>query len=128
MSSLSETSNEAVVCENIGPQERAKRMRWGYACAALGVGLSAALLATHAGHAWRLTAFVPFTLAGFGFFQAREHTCVANVARNVRNMDDGDKPVTAAADIRQLALQARRVYLESFASAAVLTGILLLLP
>ncbi|HTQ03629.1 MAG TPA: hypothetical protein VMI54_07220 [Polyangiaceae bacterium] len=128
MTTLSDASSDSVVCENIGPRERARRLRWGVGCAAVAVGLSAALVATHAPHVWRLTAFVPFVLAGFGFFQAREHTCISNVARNVRNMDDGDKPVTDAAEIRQLAAQARRVYVQSFASAAVLTLVLLFLP
>lgn len=128
MPSLSETAGEPVVCENIGPRERAKRFWSGVVFGVAGLGLSAALLATHVEYAWRLTAFVPFAMAGFGFFQAREHTCVANVARKVRNMDDGDKPVTDARDIRQLALQARRVYVQALASAAALTVILLLLP
>jgi hypothetical protein len=128
MATLSETSGESVVCENIGPRERAKRVRIGVVSLVAGVGLAAALVVTHAAYGWRLTAFVPFLLAGFGFFQAREHTCIANVARGVKNLDDGDEPVTAAAEIRQLAQQARRVYLQSFASATAATLVLLILP
>ncbi len=128
MVTLSETSGEPLVCENIGPHERAKRVRLGVVSLVVGVGLSAALVATHAAYGLRLTTFLPFLLAGLGFFQAREHTCVANVARGVRNMDDGDKPVTDAADIRQLALRARRVYVQAFASAAAATLVLLILP
>jgi hypothetical protein len=125
---MSETSGDSVVCENIGPRERAKRMRFGVVSGVVAVGLGAVLVATHAPRVTRLTVFVPLVLAGLGVFQAREHTCVANVARRVRNMDEGDAPVTDAGDIRQLALQARRVYVKAFASAAAATIVLLVLP
>jgi hypothetical protein len=128
MAALGETSDGSAVCENIGPRERAKRVRFGVVSLLIAVALSALLVATHAAYGFRLTAFVPFLFAGFGLFQAREHTCVANVARGVRNMDDGDRPVTDAADLRQLALQARRVYVQSFASAAAATLVLLIIP
>jgi len=128
MATVSDTSGESVVCENIGPRERAKRMRFGVAAGVVAAGLGVVLVATNAPRITRLTVFVPLVIAGLGVFQARERTCVANVARGVRNMDDGDKPVTDDGDVRQLALQGRRVYVQAFGSAAALTALLLILP
>lgn len=128
MTTVDEASGGSVVCENIGPRERAKRMRFGVACGVVAAGLGVVLLATRAPRMFRLTVFVPLALSGLGVFQARGHTCVANVARGVRNMDQGDQPVTDAGELRQLALQGRRVYVQSFASAAALTAAFFLLP
>jgi hypothetical protein len=128
MSALSETSSDSSVCENIGPRQRAKRVRFGVVFGAIGLGLVAALLETHAGRAWRLTAFLPFVMAGISLFQVRERTCVAFAARGIRDMDDGEQPVTNPAELKQIALQSRRVYTQALITAAALTLLLLLLP
>jgi len=47
-------------------------------------------------------------------------------ARGARNMDVGDEPVRDPEEARQLRAQARRIYVESFVGAALLTGLSLL--
>lgn len=65
----------AEVCRiNIGPRERAKRMRFGVISLALGVGIAAALIVLGVPRMWRLALFAPFAIAGIGVFQAREKT------------------------------------------------------
>lgn len=43
-------------------------------------------------------------------------------------MDDGAKPITDEAELRQVRAQARRVYAQSLALAVALTAIATLLP
>jgi hypothetical protein len=47
-------------------------------------------------------------------------------ARGARNMDGGDEAVRDPEEARRLRAQARRIYAESFAGAALLTGLSLL--
>ncbi|MBS2031849.1 MAG: hypothetical protein JST54_28390 [Deltaproteobacteria bacterium] len=66
---------EGAVCiANIGPRERAKRMRFGLIALGLGVAVAVPLVATHVHWLWRLPVFLPLWMAGVGIFQAREHT------------------------------------------------------
>lgn len=67
--------DEAVACRiNIGPRERRARRNFGLIGLALGVLVSAVLLATHAGWLARLSVFLPFWVGGIGLFQAYEKT------------------------------------------------------
>ena len=59
---------------NIGPQERAKRLRFGVIAFAAAI-LAAVLLITQGfTPLFRLLLFLPFAAAGTGFFQARDKT------------------------------------------------------
>ena len=70
---------------------------------------------------------VPYAVAGSGIFQALESTCVALVARDQRNLDTGVEPVPPT-EPDALHQRARRDYIESTATAALLTLASLLLP
>jgi hypothetical protein len=59
---------------NLGPLEQRKRRRFGYAALGLGLVLGVALVVTGAGRLVRLGLFLPFWMAGIGYFQAREKT------------------------------------------------------
>jgi len=59
---------------NIGPRERAKRLRYGIVFAALSVAAAVVLFATGAPRGLRLLLFVPLWIAGTGIFQALEKT------------------------------------------------------
>jgi hypothetical protein len=80
------------------------------------------LVVEHAARPWRLAVFPLAFAAALCLIQVRERTCVALAARNVRDLDDGEKPVTEPGDQRRIAVQARRVYLHSVVIAAAITA------
>ena len=59
---------------NIGPAQRAMRMRFGLVCLAIAVAAAVALVVTGAPRLSRLGVALPLLLAGYGVFQAREKT------------------------------------------------------
>ncbi|HEX6273672.1 MAG TPA: hypothetical protein VFZ53_11545 [Polyangiaceae bacterium] len=125
----SEAHESASVCiPNIGPKERAKRLRIGVIVLLTGAFVSAALLLAGADRPWRLVAFIPFWAGATALFQVYEKTCIALAARNVRNLDDGEVAVGDSDERRQIGRQARRVRLEGLATALVLTLALFALP
>jgi hypothetical protein len=63
-----------VCIANIGPRERRKRLTSGIVILALGAGIAAALVVTHAHALWRLSLFVLFYSGASGVFQWREKT------------------------------------------------------
>jgi len=63
-----------VCIDNIGPRERAKRLRYGVVFAALSLAAAVALVATGTPRLYRLALFLPFWVSGSGFFQALEKT------------------------------------------------------
>ena len=65
---------EEVCLINIGPQQRRKRLNFGLFMLAAGSAQAALLLFTGFSRWLRLLLFVPFSLAGYGIFQAREKT------------------------------------------------------
>ncbi len=128
MISRAADKTEGECIPNIGPNERRKRVVFGTIALAIGVALSIYLMTIASPRPWRLLVLLPFWSGTVGFFQARDKTCVANSARGVRNMDTGDEPVTNAAELAQMRAQARKVHIESFVAAILLTLVVLLLP
>jgi hypothetical protein len=59
---------------NIGPTGRRRRMIGGAIWLALGIWAAVGLARTNVAPLWRAALIVPFTLAAFGYFQAREST------------------------------------------------------
>jgi hypothetical protein len=86
------------------------------------------LVTSHAARPWRLVLAPLLFGAAVGLLQVRERTCVALVARGLRDMDDGEKPVSDPAEQRQLKLQARRIYAQSSLIALIFTAVYYLLP
>lgn len=69
------TQVDGRICvENIGPNERRKRMLGGVFGAILTALIAIALLTSSADRAWRLILFVPAVMSASGFFQAHERT------------------------------------------------------
>jgi hypothetical protein len=63
------------VCRiNIGPKQRAIRMRFGLTFLVIGLAVGAALLVAGVARPWRLTLFPLFAMAAAGVLQAREKT------------------------------------------------------
>jgi len=115
-------------CENIGPRQRRKRIRFGIALLALGAVLAGVLLTLDASRALRAVVFIPFAAAGIGLAQVRYRTCVVFAARRVKDMDQGEVPVTDARELAQILRQARLVYAQGLGLAALLTLLVLVLP
>jgi hypothetical protein len=113
---------------NIGPEERKKRITFGSVLMAVGAAAAIYLVTSGAHRPLRLLVMFPFWMGAIGLFQARDKTCVANSARGVRNMDSGDEPVTNPAELQQMRAQARKVHIESFVTAVVLTLLVVLVP
>jgi hypothetical protein len=59
---------------NIGPKERAKRMRFGVVALVVTLGGAVAMMASGVSPLWRLVLFLPFMTAATGYFQARDKT------------------------------------------------------
>src|SRR5688572_13297549 len=117
-------------CPNIGPREQRIRMLVGVIGSASTALVSAWLIATHAPVLARLWVSAPALMAAFGFFQAMEETCVAFAARDIKVLGDSRRqaqPVSAE-EKKQIARQARRVYLYSLLSAAAFVGLIMLAP
>jgi hypothetical protein len=121
--------NEGTVCiPNIGPQQRKQRIIGGVVGLTLGFVASALLLRAGVTRPVRAAVFVPFLMGTIGFFQAREKTCIALVAKNERNLDGGAERVENEAELRQMRAQAKKVYLQSILSAALLSALVVAFP
>ena len=59
---------------NIGSRQRLRRLLWGLAATAAGLGLEAARAAAGASSWWRLAAFAVLWLGALGVMQASGHT------------------------------------------------------
>jgi hypothetical protein len=66
---------EPNVCiPNIGPAEQRKRLRFGLVALAVGIALTVVLIWSGISPLYRLALFVPYAMAGSGYFQARDKT------------------------------------------------------
>ena len=122
VSSITQAPVEGGVCENIGPRQRMKRVKAGIIGLIVLDAVAVLLVVEQAARPWRLVIFPLALGAAISLIQVRERTCVALAARNLRDMDDGEKPVTDPGEQRRIAAQARRVYLHSALIAAALTA------
>lgn len=113
---------------NIGPRGRARRLRFGLLALLFAGLLLAALWGLGLSRWWRLLLFMPLAIAGTGFFQALQRTCIALAASGQIDLDDGPRPVTNPEDQRQFSAQGRTVQLQTLAFAVTLTALALLLP
>jgi hypothetical protein len=114
-------------CENIGPRQRRRRVVIGTLVLAAALLLALGLLHFEVARSWRLSVFVPLFLGSIGLLQVPARTCVKLAAKGVRDMDDGEKPVTDEWERQRLSAQARRVLLQALGVAVALTAALWLL-
>ena len=112
---------------NIGPRQRARRLRGGLFFAVVTLVIAVGLIQGEVPRGWRLLVAVPAAAAAIGFFQAREQTCVALARMGVRNMDGGNERVQDDSLLTQMRAQSRRVYLQTAAAVAVVPAVVLAL-
>jgi hypothetical protein len=91
----------------------------------LGGALAALLLGLHAERALRAVVALPFIAGSVTLFQVRARTCVVFAARKVKNMDQGEVPVTDSRELQTLLRQARLVWMQGIALGVVLTLVVL---
>ena len=113
---------------NIGPRERHRRLVGGLGLLLLAAGAAALLLWMDAPRVWRVLAFVPAWAGALGVFQVRAKTCVALAARGLRNMDNGDQPITDPRELEQVREQSRQVHVKAVIGASLITALVVLLP
>ncbi len=111
---------------NIGPKERMKRSFFGLVMLAASVIVAVWLY--HSTRVVRAAIFFPIFMSAIGLVQAKEQTCVAFAGRNVRNLDSGAETISNPSDLAQIAIQARKVYVQVIVAAALATAIFVLLP
>lgn len=108
-------------CENIGPRQRRRRIRIGVVLLLLGAVMAGLLVGMHAERALRLVVALPFIAGSIGLFQVRARTCVVLAARKVKDMDQGEVPVTDSRELQTLLRQARLVWIQGIAVGVALT-------
>lgn len=113
---------------NIGSRGRKQRLRMGIIGLTIGGAAAGVLAVTDLPRWLRLGLFAPFAFGALGVFQAYEQTCVALAAQGTRDLDSGPEQVADPAATRQINRQARKVFVESILSAALLTALALALP
>ena len=69
----------------------------------------------------RLLIFIPLMATAVPYFQVRESTCVFNSFAGIKNMDDGNKPVTDSSELKQQRKTAIVVLIQSIISSALVT-------
>jgi hypothetical protein len=121
---MADSSAECIA--NIGPQERRKRLVFGIAALAVSVVISFLFVLNGVQPVLRLPLFIPLFVGALGFYQARDRTWVRLASRGQRDMDAGPQPIADAAEAAQVQRQAKKIYLKSFISAAILTALALL--
>jgi lysylphosphatidylglycerol synthetase-like protein (DUF2156 family) len=121
---------ETKVCANIGPKERALRVRIGFIGAGLTLLAVGGLLETHSPWWARVLVALPAFVGAMGFFQATAQTCVAFARRGIIVL--GDRKDAKRVDSDELkariASQVRRVYINAAITTAAVVALVLVIP
>lgn len=121
-------SHMTLVCENIGPRQRRRRLSFGIVMLGIAVTAIAVLAFYDVARPWRILVAAPVFLGLLGVLQARARTCVALAARGLRNMDDGTETVIDPAEISALKGRARRINAQAAALTVLVVGLFLFYP
>jgi hypothetical protein len=113
---------------NIGGREINKRLIFGIASLVATAILVVALFTIDAPRPYRLLVFLPAWLAGLGFLQAREKTCIALAGRGVCNLGNGESEITDISERERLRKKSREITRRALVIAATLTLVVLAFP
>lgn len=126
---MSETTNYIPGMCNINPAEITKRRRIGYAGLAASVLLLVVFIVFDASWWIRIIIFIPAFTSATGFLQAKNKFCVGFAGANIQNADNGEKvKITDTKSLLLDRLKARKMNLQAFGIAFVVTLITLLIP
>ncbi len=126
---MSETANYIPGMCNIDPKEVLKRRQLGYMGLAATALLLAVFIAFDASWWIRLLIFIPAFTGATGFLQAKNKFCVGFASAHIQNVDTGDKvKVTDQKSLLLDKLKARKMNLQAFGIALIVTLITLVIP
>ena len=110
-----------VCIPNINQRERLVRLVSGIIALVFAAAALVWLIAANADRLWRLPLFFLFFMAGTGFFQWRDKTCVGLSSRSSRNLTGTEEKIEDEAELAQVRLQARHVTNKALLVAVILT-------
>ena len=114
-----------IAIPNIGAIGAERRRKLGYFWALVALVAVIVMQIEGTSRASTVLLMIPITLAGIGFFQASEMTCVALCAVGKREPSAGD-PTLAPEELSIVRRQAVRVIAKSIAASIVLTSMIYL--
>jgi hypothetical protein len=123
-----QTDDGSFMAINIGPREQRKRKMYGIIIFVLTGALLLVMIILGISRWWRLPLIIPYWIAGTGYFQAKEKTCVMHAVMGTCNLDSGNEQIEDSHLIEILRSQAKKVSLFALTSAVILTSISLALP
>ena len=116
-----QASMASVRLVNLGTKEGQKRFWLGTIATVAAAVLFAGLCAQGQSKMVGAILFPLFFGAFVGFLQARANVCVVLAAKGVRNLDEGDKPVTNPLEAEALKRASNKILWLSVIGAAVMT-------
>ncbi len=131
MEDLAPVEASSTVCANIGPRERALRVRFGVVGWAITLLAAGGMVELHAAWWARLLIALPAFLGAIGVFQATAQTCVAFARQGIMVLGPDRSSARKVEDAQmkaQIARQARRVYLQSALATLGVVAVVLAIP
>ena len=113
---------------NISASGRRQRLIFGIVQLVIAIAILTGLIVTGADRLWRLPLLFVFWAAAVGFFQWRDKTCVALAKLDSREVNGVIEKIANQAELAQVRRQARKLFIEAFLAAILLTLIALALP
>lgn len=123
----SPTSDSPKAVCNINGNERSKRLMAGFLVMMLSAVLIGLIRQLGLSNWWRVILIGPYYLAGLGFVQAFESTCVRLASQGIRKIDGKIEKIDDPAEIETLKRKASRIKIKSIIVAIILTIISLFL-
>jgi hypothetical protein len=111
-------------CANITSRGRRRRLLTGLVGAALAAGVVWLQITLDLPRAVRLLSIGPLLLATYGFFQAREQTCVRLAWSGQRETAAGVVPIDDPAELYRVRKQASVVHASAIISALAVAAVL----
>jgi hypothetical protein len=122
MDNPSTSESPKSVC-NINGNERSKRLMAGFLVMMLSAVMIGLIRQLGLSNWWRIILIGPYYLAGLGFVQAFESTCVRLAAQEMRKIDGKIEKIDDLAEIEALKRKASIIKIKSLIIAAILTVI-----
>ena len=121
-------SHKGVVCPNINPRERRKRLVIGIVLFVAALLVLGVMLAFGLDRLWRLPLFGLFAAAAICYFEWQDRTCVALAGLGTRKLTDKMEKVEDALELAHMRRQSLRLVLKALLVAVPLTLLALALP